>query len=566
VTFDWAGARAAFGDFGGAPVTLRIPKTGLPFFDALRLYGAIDLNFGLREETSIHDTGAEWLVAGLRRQHRTADKALAAVREVWRKKKPSPQQFSGWLEGFVTSGQPVLSDPPVKANRALKGVDAVLQAGVRGTSATSYDTLQTGSEGTSCIAEVPLSQAVLAFAGKARTETIGEVVFLPIFEGRVDLGKIVSPLRAWLSTPNVLMAQALVLLSLKASLFAEGYQDRLTAVVFTTRLNVQKHANYSGLVAIASTAVGRIQSAALADHLALTYRELVRQAWRQGKATSFTVDALNTTFWLMQPVAKNLTAMLVSQERLRAEGRRHIFGEGRWAREVFEMTYGHWQGDHGAVRAFAKATASAIYHARMKEYTQKKDFTRAQKAWYDEVVMLRSSPSAKAFVERALVLIEQGHRESSNGSSWRRTRVTRFWRRLRRRGSPLSREEIRALITKAERSLRNARNLLEDGDHDFATSQAYYAMFYAAEAALLSRGIRRSKHGPVIAAFGETFVATGTPDRHHHSALHAAFLDRCESDYANLFPSRNEVERRLKEGREFVEALSGLLKSEGLVS
>ena len=129
----------------------------------------------------------------------------------------------------------------------------------------------------------------------------------------------------------------------------------------------------------------------------------------------------------------------------------------------------------------------------------------------------------------------------------------------------MSREEIRALITKAERSLRSARNLLEDGDHDFATSQACYAMFYAAEAALLSHGLRRSKHGAVITAFGETFVATGALGRHHHSALHAAFLDRCESEYASLFPSR-DVERWLKEGREFIEAVSGLLKSEGLVS
>ena len=48
----------------------------------------------------------------------------------------------------------------------------------------------------------------------------------------------------------------------------------------------------------------------------------------------------------------------------------------------------------------------------------------------------------------------------------------------------MSREEIQSLMTRAKRSLRSAGNLLNDDDHDFAMSRAYYAMFYAASAAL----------------------------------------------------------------------------------
>lgn len=423
MSFDWAAARAAFEDFGGDPVTLRVPKTGLPFFDALRLYGAIDLYIGLREETSIDDAGAEWVVGGLRRKHRVQDRALKAVEHVWKKTSPSPKSFSAWLDASVTSGQPISSDPRIKVGGVLRGIDAALQNGVRDTSASSYETLETGSETRCCVTDVPLSQGVLAFAGRARIETVGDVVFLPIFKGRVDFAKIVSPLRAWLSSPHVLCAQALVLLSLKASLFAEGYQDRLTAVVFTTRLPTRKHANYSGLVAISATAIGRIQSPGFAAHLVAAYRELILAAWGRGKATpveaALRTDALNTTFWLMQPVRKNVSAMLMAQEHLRFERKRDIFAEGRWAREVFEMTYGDWQGDHEAVRAFAKATASAIWYARMRKKlpedrpASKADWEAARKAWYDEVVMLRSSPSAKAFMERALILLEQGHREHS---------------------------------------------------------------------------------------------------------------------------------------------------------
>ena len=73
------------------------------------------------------------------------------------------------------------------------------------------------------------------------------------------------------------------------------------------------------------------------------------------------------------------------------------------------MSYGDWKGDHESVRKFARAVASGIYYARMKD--QKAE--DRSKAWYDEVTMLRSAPSAKAFLERAMILIEQGHREHS---------------------------------------------------------------------------------------------------------------------------------------------------------
>jgi len=104
MSFDWSAARSAFDGFGGTPVSLRIPKTGLPFFDALRLYGAIDLYIGLREETSIHDAGAEWVVEGLCREHRTKGKALAAVNRVSKSKKPSPEAFWRLAGGVLEVG------------------------------------------------------------------------------------------------------------------------------------------------------------------------------------------------------------------------------------------------------------------------------------------------------------------------------------------------------------------------------------------------------------------------------------------------------------------------------
>ncbi|MGP1385988.1 MAG: HEPN domain-containing protein [Thainema sp.] len=49
--------------------------------------------------------------------------------------------------------------------------------------------------------------------------------------------------------------------------------------------------------------------------------------------------------------------------------------------------------------------------------------------------------------------------------------------------------EQQFLITKAERSLEAANQLMQQGFHDFAVSRAYYAMFYVAEALLDQEGL-----------------------------------------------------------------------------
>lgn len=120
-------------------------------------------------------------------------------------------------------------------------------------------------------------------------------------------------------------------------------------------------------------------------------------------------------------------------------------------------------------------------------------------------------------------------------------------------------------MRRAERSLRSARNQLDDGDHDFAISRAYYAMFYAATAALLAEDIKRSKHSGVIAAFAQHLVKSGRFAPEHHRALQTAFQDRSEGDYAGVFPSREAVELRLKEAGEFVAAVTEFLRKAGLL-
>jgi len=75
------------------------------------------------------------------------------------------------------------------------------------------------------------------------------------------------------------------------------------------------------------------------------------------------------------------------------------------------------------------------------------------------------------------------------------------------------------LIQKAQDSLRAAKLLKENDLIDFAASRAYYAMFYVAQAFLIGIGLKFSKHGSLIAAFGQHFVKTGLIPAQYHQNL-----------------------------------------------
>jgi uncharacterized protein (UPF0332 family) len=90
------------------------------------------------------------------------------------------------------------------------------------------------------------------------------------------------------------------------------------------------------------------------------------------------------------------------------------------------------------------------------------------------------------------------------------------------------------LLEKAERGLVAAERLLAEGFPDFAASRAYYAMFYATEALLLSRDLSFSKHSAVIAAFGQRFVKTGVLEPSLHRYLLDAFDLRNLGDYGAI--------------------------------
>jgi uncharacterized protein (UPF0332 family) len=116
--------------------------------------------------------------------------------------------------------------------------------------------------------------------------------------------------------------------------------------------------------------------------------------------------------------------------------------------------------------------------------------------------------------------------------------------------------EISALLAKARRYLRSADLLFRDGDYESCVSRTYYAMFYCAQAALLTRSLTFSSHKSVIAAFGEHFVKTGVFPKQMGRELNRAFEKRQLGDYEfTTVVSDEDARELLARGQEFCDAV-----------
>lgn len=123
--------------------------------------------------------------------------------------------------------------------------------------------------------------------------------------------------------------------------------------------------------------------------------------------------------------------------------------------------------------------------------------------------------------------------------------------------------EVSALLAKARESKEAAGVLRREGFFNFAASRAYYAMFYAAEALLLERGLSYSSHAAVIAAFGREFGKSGDLDAQFHRLLIDAQDLRNVGDYdirANL--SEDQVDRMIGWAEELIVASEAYLTAQ----
>jgi uncharacterized protein (UPF0332 family) len=124
-------------------------------------------------------------------------------------------------------------------------------------------------------------------------------------------------------------------------------------------------------------------------------------------------------------------------------------------------------------------------------------------------------------------------------------------------------QEIHLYIERAREMLDVAVLNLSEGYPDSAVNRAYYAIFYAASALLLTEGLGRSKHSGVIAAFRQRFVKPGIIEIEYSRIYGRVMDDRLASDYEIEISVEAQVaERDLAEARLFVERIERHLQQE----
>jgi uncharacterized protein (UPF0332 family) len=123
---------------------------------------------------------------------------------------------------------------------------------------------------------------------------------------------------------------------------------------------------------------------------------------------------------------------------------------------------------------------------------------------------------------------------------------------------------IRWLMERARRTLRTARLILKDEDYASAVNRAYYAIFYAANAALSTQNVERRKHTGVISEFRLRFIRTGLIER-EYSAFYGDTMDaRYDSDYDFITETEYErAESAIKEADQFIARIERFLQEQG---
>lgn len=125
-------------------------------------------------------------------------------------------------------------------------------------------------------------------------------------------------------------------------------------------------------------------------------------------------------------------------------------------------------------------------------------------------------------------------------------------------------EEIKSLIqyriARSRETLDDATLLLNNGKLFSSVNRIYYAMFYAVNALLLSKGISSSKHSGVLALFNKEFISKDIIDKEKGRFFTEMFEFRQKADYKDLVEFKKEdVEIWLKKADDFISTVNHIV-------
>jgi uncharacterized protein len=116
--------------------------------------------------------------------------------------------------------------------------------------------------------------------------------------------------------------------------------------------------------------------------------------------------------------------------------------------------------------------------------------------------------------------------------------------------------EIESYLRKADKSVRAARILFDNGIYEDSMSRAYYAMHYAARAALLTEKVAPKTHRGLISEFGNKLVRMGTLTKKELEELSAGLRYRLKSDYEPDFEiDKADLKEQISNAEKFIESI-----------
>ena len=126
------------------------------------------------------------------------------------------------------------------------------------------------------------------------------------------------------------------------------------------------------------------------------------------------------------------------------------------------------------------------------------------------------------------------------------------------------RQTVKTYLDAAHEALAGSQYNLDGGYYAIAVNRAYYAVFYAANALLATKGLARGKHSGTISAFRQSFVKPDLIEPEYSDIYGSLMDDRHVSDYdmeTSIEPERAESD--VESARAFVARIGTYLRQEG---
>ena len=124
---------------------------------------------------------------------------------------------------------------------------------------------------------------------------------------------------------------------------------------------------------------------------------------------------------------------------------------------------------------------------------------------------------------------------------------------------------ITELIKKTDAALSSSQALLSNGDVEGSVNRSYYAMFYIANATILSLHPSRrhdtyKSHNGAITEFNKLLVKEGIVSKDIGKNLSQVFAHRINADYSFAAIDNNTANLSLEKSKEFVNYTKAIIK------